>query len=144
MPVTLHLALVPSTEEPMVLLYVPRSLHSACQQFDSKIFCLVLPLPLANLGCLAFQSPQARVALYQTAKRCIPNSGGGPSPSPHPSPSPTPRPPGCTPSTYVVKSGDTLSGIAARYHTTVAKIQAANNISNPNKIYVGQRLTIPC
>ena len=38
MPVTLHLALVPSTEEPMVLLYVPRSLHSARQQIRFENF----------------------------------------------------------------------------------------------------------
>ena len=83
----------------------------------------------------------ARIALYQTAKRCIPQFGGGPSPSPSPTPT---KPSGCTPQTYIVKSGDSLSAIASRFRTTVAKIQAANNIADPNRIYVGQRLTIPC
>ena len=45
-------------------------------------------------------------------------------------------------STYVVKRGDTLSGIAARYGTTVRKIALDNGIANPNKIYLGQRLKI--
>lgn len=44
--------------------------------------------------------------------------------------------------TYTVKSGDTLSGIAAKYGTTYQKIAADNNISNPNLIYPGQVLVI--
>jgi len=48
-----------------------------------------------------------------------------------------------TTTTYTVRSGDTLSAIASRYGTTVAAISAANGISNPNLIAVGQVLTIP-
>ncbi|MFD1606161.1 LysM peptidoglycan-binding domain-containing protein [Oceanobacillus luteolus] len=44
---------------------------------------------------------------------------------------------------YIVKAGDTLSKIAQQFNTTVKIIQAANNISNPNFIRVGQVLTIP-
>ncbi|WP_343208937.1 GH25 family lysozyme [Anaerolentibacter hominis] len=44
---------------------------------------------------------------------------------------------------YVVKSGDTLSRIAAKYHTTVAKIAKENHLSNPNLIYPGTILKIP-
>ncbi|RKH47105.1 LysM peptidoglycan-binding domain-containing protein [Corallococcus llansteffanensis] len=44
---------------------------------------------------------------------------------------------------YTVRSGDTLSGIASRHGTTVSALAKANHISNPNKIYVGQKLTIP-
>ncbi|HEM6245651.1 TPA: LysM peptidoglycan-binding domain-containing protein, partial [Streptococcus suis] len=43
-----------------------------------------------------------------------------------------------TTSTYVVKSGDTLSGIAARFGTTVSALQSLNGISNPDQIYAGQ------
>lgn len=46
-------------------------------------------------------------------------------------------------STYVVKKGDTLSGIAARFGTTVAKLVQLNNIKNPNLIYPGQVLKLP-
>lgn len=44
--------------------------------------------------------------------------------------------------TYVVVKGDTLSEIAKRYKTTVNALVAANNIKDPNKIYVGQELKI--
>ena len=44
--------------------------------------------------------------------------------------------------TYIVKKGDTLSGIARKYNTTYQKIAKDNNISNPNKISVGQKLII--
>lgn len=43
---------------------------------------------------------------------------------------------------YTVQSGDTLSGIAARYGTTYQRIQALNGIADPNKIYKGQKLMV--
>lgn len=43
---------------------------------------------------------------------------------------------------YIVKSGDTLSSIAAKFGTTYQKIAKDNNISNPNIIYPGQKLVI--
>lgn len=44
--------------------------------------------------------------------------------------------------TYTVKSGDTLSAIAAKYGTTYQALAAANGIADPNKIYVGQVITV--
>ena len=44
---------------------------------------------------------------------------------------------------YVVKRGDTLSQIAARYGTTVSIIAEINNIPNVNLIYPGQVFRIP-
>ena len=44
---------------------------------------------------------------------------------------------------YTVQSGDTLSSIAYRYGTTSEAIAQANNITDPNTIQPGQRLTIP-
>ena len=62
-----------------------------------------------------------------------------------PSERPTPAPPPATPRprTYKVRSGDTLSAIAARFGTTVAKLVALNNIANPSLLRVGQVLKIP-
>ena len=44
--------------------------------------------------------------------------------------------------TYTVKSGDTLSGIASKYNTTIENLVAINGISNPNLISVGQVLKL--
>ena len=44
--------------------------------------------------------------------------------------------------TYIVRRGDTLSGIARRYNTTVSNLAKLNNIKNVNLIYVGQKLII--
>jgi LysM repeat protein len=43
---------------------------------------------------------------------------------------------------YTVKSGDNLSKIAMLHVTSVAKLQALNNIKNPNLIKVGQKLRV--
>ncbi|RDG19016.1 mannosyl-glycoprotein endo-beta-N-acetylglucosamidase [Limosilactobacillus fermentum] len=43
---------------------------------------------------------------------------------------------------YTVQPGDTLSGIAVEYNTTTATLTSLNNLSNPNLIYVGQRLLV--
>lgn len=43
---------------------------------------------------------------------------------------------------YTVRSGDTLSGIASKYGTTYQKLAQMNGISNPNKIYAGQRIRV--
>ena len=43
---------------------------------------------------------------------------------------------------YTIQFGDTLSGIAAAYGTTVAKLQSLNGISNPNLIYAGTKIRV--
>jgi LysM repeat protein len=43
---------------------------------------------------------------------------------------------------YRVRAGDTLSGIARKYHTSVAKIKKANNLRS-DRIQIGQVLKIP-
>ena len=45
--------------------------------------------------------------------------------------------------TYTVQPGDTLSEIAVENGTTVADLVNTNNLSNANRIYVGQKLEIP-
>jgi lysozyme len=44
---------------------------------------------------------------------------------------------------YTVKRGDTLWGIAKKFGVTVSAVVNANNIRNPNLIYVGEVFIIP-
>ena len=44
--------------------------------------------------------------------------------------------------TYKIKSGDTLSGIAQKFGTTINKLAQLNNIKNVNLIYAGQTIKI--
>ena len=43
---------------------------------------------------------------------------------------------------YVVKSGDTLSGIASAHGTTWQELANKNHIANPNMIFVGQTIQL--
>ena len=45
--------------------------------------------------------------------------------------------------THIVRSGETLSGIAAHYGTSVAALQKANRIKRPSAVSVGRKLVIP-
>lgn len=49
---------------------------------------------------------------------------------------------GSTKEYYTVKKGDTLSGIAKKYNTTVKKLVSLNKIKNANLIYPGQKLRV--
>jgi nucleoid-associated protein YgaU len=44
---------------------------------------------------------------------------------------------------YTVEAGDTLGRIAVRFNTTVERIQALNNLSDPRTLRIGARLVIP-
>lgn len=55
----------------------------------------------------------------------------------------TPLPPTATPRIHVVQPGDNLTRIAERYGVTVDALMQANQMTNPNRIYPGQRLVIP-
>lgn len=43
---------------------------------------------------------------------------------------------------YTVKSGDTLSGIAAKYNTTVNKLEKLNKLQSPDTIFVGDNIKV--
>lgn len=50
---------------------------------------------------------------------------------------------GLLPGVYSVHAGDTLTEIAARYHSSAQGLSAANSISNPDSIRTGERIWIP-
>jgi LysM repeat protein len=73
-----------------------------------------------------------------------PTKSPTPTPTATKSPTPTPTPTATVkPSTYTVVSGDTLTKIATRFGVTQAALMAANKITNPNSIQLGQKLVIP-
>ena len=45
--------------------------------------------------------------------------------------------------THIVQAGDSLARIAAQYGVSVQALVTANDIADPNRIFVGQRLRIP-
>jgi LysM repeat protein len=45
--------------------------------------------------------------------------------------------------TYTVAKGDNPYNIAKRFNTTQAALMKANNIDDPRKLQIGQKLTIP-
>lgn len=52
-------------------------------------------------------------------------------------------PAAAAPKVHTVRAGEHLTGIARSHGVTIAALAAANRISNPSRIYAGQRLTIP-
>ncbi|MDX2177523.1 MAG: peptidoglycan DD-metalloendopeptidase family protein [Candidatus Sumerlaeia bacterium] len=67
--------------------------------------------------------------------------------APAPRPAARPAAPAASPAParneYTVRSGDTLSGIAARLGRSTKDLAEFNGISNPNSLKVGQRLEVP-
>lgn len=88
---------------------------------------IILPLP----GCEG-REPTAEPGATRAARTA----------TPPPAPTDTPAGPEGS-QTYIVRSGDVLVNIAARFGVTVNAIVQANNLSNPNALQVGQTLIIP-
>lgn len=66
-----------------------------------------------------------------------------PKPTSQPAPVVPPKPAPTTPvNEYVVVAGDTLSALAVKSGKTVAELAKMNNIADPNKIKVGQKIKL--
>jgi LysM repeat protein len=71
-------------------------------------------------------------------------AAGTPLSTPTPTPTPSaPSPRSGSSGTYTVSPGDSLGAIAQRFGTTVQALVDANDIADPNLIYVGQELVLP-
>src|SRR5258708_28397046 len=44
---------------------------------------------------------------------------------------------------HIVREGETLTSIAARYHTSIYVLIAANHLKDGDALYIGERLVIP-
>ena len=96
------------------------------------------PSPAASEGAAASRAPATT----------RPAAGASPTVAPSPTlvptkDKPTPTPAGQAAKTYKVRSGDTMSGIAAKFGITVKALAKANKIADPSKIHVGQVLKLP-
>jgi len=96
---------------------------------------------------IATATNTATVASKATAPRSAtptekpsPTVTATPTASASPTATATPKP---QPGVYVVKAGDTLSGIAQKVNRTTEALADYNNIKNPTSILVGQKLKVP-
>ena len=106
--------------------------------------------PNTSAGVVAVVPTVAPIVTQAPPALTLPPTGSvepttsAPSPAPTVAPPPTATPkPKPSYRSYVVRPGDTLSGIASRYNTTVTAIARLNNITDPSKLRVGQVLLIP-
>lgn len=97
----------------------------------------------------------APVVGVSDAKPAEPTPAPEPTPTPKPKPTPFPKemiqtkvPTNSNPDypqftkEYVVKKGDTFDKIVAKYKVNGKKLQLLNNIKDPNKLSVGQKLKL--
>jgi len=108
----------------------------------------VTPLPEQTVVSVMTPSPTRGAGEQPTA---TPQAGGAAAAEPTATPalppvaSPTAEPPTSAEGGVIwhtVQRGETLSSIAQAYGTTWQAIARANNLVNPNQIYVGQKLKV--
>lgn len=138
-----------------------RNLSSSPTARLTRPAVIVAAIALAVVGLLVVSSVIGMLGGVPGGESQTPSPSLSPSPSPSPSPSASVTPasalsspsvapasvpptgtPAPTPRIYIVQQGDTLNLIAQQFGTTVAAIQAANNLTG-TEINVGQQLIIP-
>ncbi|MGE5594549.1 MAG: LysM peptidoglycan-binding domain-containing protein [Hyphomicrobiales bacterium] len=92
-----------------------------------------LPTPTTSIGATA--TPTAPAA----ATRATPGGAATPTPSASASATATTA----APATYTIREGDTLSGIAAQFNTTVDALIALNPGISADNLPVGQEIKLP-
>ena len=114
---------------------------------SSLPFALLLGIALAAAGgCGLQRSPadQATATLTAAIQRVL-SPTSFPTWTPEPvTPTPTATPTATpTPIVYVIQKGDTLVEIASRFRVSASEIQAANGITDPRLLQIGQEIIIP-
>jgi LysM repeat protein len=98
------------------------------------------PVPPATETATTLPTPAERSTATETPR--APQVLGSATDLPQPTATPTPTPT-ATALIHIVKAGENLSTIAARYGTTVDAIVAANKLRNPDLILIDQVLILP-
>ncbi|GAB2318871.1 hypothetical protein IRB23SM22_11290 [Alkalibacterium sp. s-m-22] len=129
----------PAPEEAIV--YVVKSgdtLNRIAQTYNTTTAKLASLNNLTNINLLSVGQVLAiNEAGVAQAKNSQPSNSSNPG-NLHQTNTPAPE----TAIVYVVKSGDTLNRIAQTYNTTTAKLASLNNLTNINRLSVGQVLAI--
>jgi LysM repeat protein len=125
------------------------------------LVAILLARPSGNAGAIGPDgSPSAGATVAATEVAVAPTVEPSPEVSstaapatPQPTPAPSQAPASAAPATssepatsgatYKVKSGDTLSAIAARFGTTTRILVRLNGITDPSRLKVGQVLKLP-
>ena len=97
-----------------------------------------VPTEVAAAPSAETASPAATPAESATPRPSAPASEAPASAAP-----PASTEPATSGATYKVKSGDTLSAIAARFDTTTRILVRLNGITDPSRLKVGQILKLP-
>lgn len=114
---------------------------------SGPVASVVGPIVTSIVGALTTPGEATPTPSVDVTPTSSPSDAPTPTPSPTESPSPTPSPSPSgspeVPKTYVVRTGDTLSGIALSLDISMADLIALNGITDPNKIKPGQVLKLP-
>ena len=85
--------------------------------------------------------PEASVPPVRATPLALPGPASPAMPAPAPAPVVEPR--GMASSEYTIQTGDSLSKIAAKHGLSTRELADLNGIKDPNKIRIGQKITIP-
>jgi len=107
------------------------------------VHCLVVGAIILNQGCKTTRKTETGSSLPETKLPPAEITKEVPLPNPSPKPTVVPEKVPSETTEYVVQNGDSISVIAARYGLKSADIIALNNLTDPSKIRVGQRILLP-
>ncbi|MBS1249787.1 MAG: hypothetical protein MAG431_01371 [Chloroflexi bacterium] len=123
-----------------------RGYNAGMKKISWKIILVSIILILGGSGCGRATPPAPTPTLTPVGELILyvsPSPTATPTPAPIPDVTQQPKLPTPTPFTYVIQEGDTLSGIALRYNSSVDKIVAANPDINSNFLVIGEEIIIP-
>jgi LysM repeat protein len=135
--VVLNIALMPLSEQ---WLSNPQPTHTPSPAIERAVPSPVIRIVLPTSTPHPTRTPVTPATRLATAPSLRAASTSTPTASLQP-------PPTATPTTqilsHVIQRGENLTGIALQYGITIQAIVEANNLGNPDLIYIGQKLLIP-